>query len=368
MSLFHTAKPQLPKSSSFLQSDLIAQESAAITTADTQTVKKKRTFFRGHAKSDSASSLKDIMVVPREVTVTPLPPHSAKETVIHGHNHHHPTASYHEGLPASPRQSASPRRRSSTTRRLQKRPPSHHSSSSSRTSPNTSPAPSPNYVFDKPPRISSKDYTPAHQNLYIMDDGQDDEMYTLFEMISGSKPMSFTGNSAAQSSHQSSAYPSPELPMDTQRFDFKQNKRFNGPSGHSRNTSASSEYSVMSTSTYQTEFSDFQFEFNNVADRHDGKDGTLRGASQDFTFPRKSITSITGKNGDLLNVEMTNDYEDCVASIADLTSDDESDYGYEHGDDLDDLVLEEGLAVQVQIRKYCSPVLVMISPRSSCEL
>ncbi|KAF3206890.1 hypothetical protein TWF191_001163 [Orbilia oligospora] len=324
MSLFHATKPQLPKSSSFHQADLNTQESTAIPT-DPQTVKKKRTFFRGHAKADSASSLKDIMVVPREVTVTPLPPHSAKET---------------------------------------KRPPSH-SGGSSRTSPNASPAPSPNYVFDKPPRISSKDYTPAHQNLYIMDDGQDDEMYTLFEMISGSKPINFNGSGAQSQS--SSAYPSPELPMDSQRCELKRNnKKLNGPSGHSRNTSASSEYSVMSTSTYQTEFSDFQFEFNN-ADHHD-KEGTLRGVPQEFTFPRKAMNSHVGKNTDLLGVEMMNDYEDCVASIADLTSDDESDYSFEHGDDLDDLVLEEGLAIQVQIRKYCSPILVMISPRSSCEL
>ncbi|KAK6511056.1 hypothetical protein TWF506_010138 [Arthrobotrys conoides] len=364
MSLFHTAKPQLPKSTSFHQADLIAQESTSATATDPQTVKKKRTFFRGHAKADSASSLKDIMVVPREVTVTPLPPHSAKETVIHGHGHHHPNIPHHEGLPASPRRSASPRRRSSTTRRLQKRPPSH-SGGSSRTSPNASPAPSPNYVFDKPPRISSKDYTPAHQNLYIMDDGQDDEMYTLFEMISGSKPMSFNGSGAQ--SQPSSAYPSPELPMESQRCELKRHhKKLNGPSGHSRNTSASSEYSVMSTSTYQTEFSDFQFEFNH-ADPHD-KEGTLRGAPQEFTFPRKATNNHAGKNTDLLGVEMTNDYEDCVASIADLTSDDESDYSFEHGDDLDGLVLEEGLAIQVQIRKYCSPILVMITPRSSCEL
>ncbi|KAK6354465.1 hypothetical protein TWF730_008865 [Orbilia blumenaviensis] len=361
MSLFHSTKPQLPKSASFHsshQSDLIGLDNTAST--DIPVVKKRRTFFRGHAKSDSASSLKDIMVVPREVAVTPLPPHSAKEAVIH---HPHPAPPHHEGLPASPRRNASPKRRASTTRRLQKRPPSH-SGGSSRTSPNGSPAPSPNYVFDKPPRISSKEYTPAHQNLYIMDDGQDDEMYTLFEMISGSKPM--TLNTAGAQSQPSSAFPSPELPMDSQRCELKRNGKANPPLGHSRNTSASSEYSVMSTSTYQTEFSDFQFEFNGT-DHHD-KEGTLRGVPQEFTFPRKAMTAPVGKTGDLLSIEMTNDYEDCVASIADLTSDDESDYSFEHGDDLDDLVLEEGLAIQVQIRKYCSPILVMISPRSSCEL
>ncbi|KAK6529941.1 hypothetical protein TWF281_009091 [Arthrobotrys megalospora] len=352
MSLFHATKPQLPKSASFQSSHL--SDFPETPTTDTPIVKKKRTFFRGHAKADSVSSLKDIMVVPREVTVTPLPPHSAKETVIH-HPHLSAHLAHHETVPASPR-----RRSSTTTRRLQKRPPSH-SGGSSRASPNGSPAPSPNYVFDKPPRISSKDYTPAHQNLYIMDDGQDDEMYTLFEMISGSKPMSF--NAQSQSS---SAYPSPELPMDSQRCELKRNKKTGAPIGHSRNTSASSEYSVMSTSTYQTEFSDFQFEFSGTGSLD--KEGTLRGIPQEFTFPRKTMSAPIGKSNDLLSVEMTNDYEDCVASIADLTSDDESDYSFEHGDDLDDLVLEEGLAIQVQIRKYCSPMVVMISPRSSCEL
>lgn len=352
MSLFHSKSQMqmMPKSTVTIGQDIGADHTSD-SHQGTQ-LKKKRTFFRGHAKSDSVSSLKDIMVVPRDVSIT-LAPASAKEF---GKDDSRPV---------------SPKRSSSTTRRLQKRPPSSvgSGSSSRRPSPNNSPAPSPSYTLDKPPRIASKDYTPAHQNLYIMDDGQDDEMYTLFEIISGTKPMNPQSNS--------SAAPSPELPMDQQRCELKRGKRTNNNVvGHSRNTSSSSAYSVMSSSTYQTEFSDFQFEFGGDHE----KTGVPRSASssnfpsgtssspspnsiQDgMTFQRRHNLSM-GIINEHPAVELKNAYEDCVASIGDLTTDDESDFSFEYGDEWDDVVFEEGLAIQMSIRS-CSPSLVMITPRS----
>ncbi|KAJ6255819.1 hypothetical protein Dda_9429 [Drechslerella dactyloides] len=321
MSLFQT-KSQLPKSTSLGLTDLGPDLTSSV--EGHQVLKKKRTFFR-HGKSSSASITQ--IMVPKDVPLSPTTPHSAKEI-------HHEDYSL-----------ASPRRSTSSARRLHKRAPSA-SSSSSRASPNSSPAPSPNYVLDKPPRISSKEYAPTHQNLYILDDGQDDEMYTLFEMISGNRPM--VVNQPAD----------PELPLEGQRFKPKRNQN---KSAHSRNTSSSSAYSVMSSSTYETEFSDFQFEFGAEHDR-------ARAAR--FTGAHYGPQAKNTQNMGIINEHppVETHYEDCVASIGDLTTDDDSDYSSDYGDDLDDVILEQGLAVQVFFTKVCTPTVITITSKLGYQL
>ncbi|EWC43734.1 hypothetical protein DRE_07394 [Drechslerella stenobrocha 248] len=315
MSLF-LPKSQMPKSAAFALTETVPEPSSP---DGHQVLKKKRTFFR-HGKTSSSASLTQIMV-PRDVPLSPTSPHSAREV--------------HEDSPL-----ASPRRSSSSARKLQKRPPST-SGSSSRASPVSSPVSSPNYVLEKPPRIPTKDYAPSHQNLYILDDGQDDEMYTLFEMISGNRPMIIKDPAA-----------NPELSPDTKQ------RKSKGPhqSAHSRNTSSSSAYSVMSSSTYETEFSDFQFEF--------GLDHDRARAIRSTAAPCSSQVKPT------LNMGIINEhpsvethYEDCVASIGDLTTDDDSDYSSDYGDDFDDVVLEEGLAVQVFFTKVCMPTMITLSSK-----
>ncbi|KAF3920617.1 hypothetical protein ABW21_db0203316 [Orbilia brochopaga] len=322
MSLFQ-AKPQMPKSTSLGLAD--SGLDLTSTVESHQVIKKKRTFFR-HGKS-SSTSITQIMV-PKDVPLSPTTPHSAKELPMHD--------DYSFGL-------ASPRRSTSSARRLQKRPPST-SSSSSRASPSGSPAPSPNYVLDKPPRISSKEYAPTHQNLYILEDGQDDEMYTLFEMISGNRPM--VVNQPAN----------PEQPLENQRFKPKREHK----SAHSRNTSSSSAYSVMSSSTYETEFSDFQFEFGA---EHERSRSIRSGGSQ--YGPQAKHPRDMGIINEHAPIETH--YEDCVASIGDLTTDDDSDYSSDYGDDFDDVILEQGLAVQIFFTKVYTPTLITISPRIRCE-
>ncbi|KAK6334202.1 hypothetical protein TWF696_002703 [Orbilia brochopaga] len=325
MSLFQT-KPQMPKSTALALGLADTGSDLAGNVEGHQILKKKRTFFR-HGKSSSASITQ--IIVPKDVPLSPTTPHSAKEMHMH--------EDYSLGL-------ASPRRSTSSARRLQKRPPST-SSSSSRASPNSSPAPSPHYVLDKPPRISSKEYAPTHQNLYILDDGQDDEMYTLFEMISGNRPMVV----------KQPANPEPRL--ENQRF---KPKRDHNKSAHSRNTSSSSTYSTMSSSTYETEFSDFQFEFSAEHDRS----RAIRSGGAHYGSQAKNTRDMGIINE---HPPVETHYEDCVASIGDLTTDDDSDYSSDYGDDLDDVILEQGLAVQVFFTKVFTPTIITISPRIRCE-
>ncbi|KAF3928828.1 hypothetical protein AA313_de0206786 [Arthrobotrys entomopaga] len=349
MSLFHSSHHQHKQSLSKSNGIAVGQDVVSASTASDQphVIKKKRTFFRGHAKSESSPSLKDIMVAPRDISA-PLP---LSPTL----------ASKDASAPA-------PQRRLS--RRLQKRQPSvsgASGSSSRRASPNNSPASSPNYVLDKPPRITGPDFS-GHQNLYIMEDGQDDEMYTLFEIISGSRPMNYTSTH----SEQSSAAPSPQLPSEETKQPTQQENQTDSKKskhmGHSRNTSASSEYSEISNSTYETEFSDFQFDFGTDNDKHAShrlSAPTPSSPSDGLTFHKRHMSM--GMIKEYNRTSMKNEYEDCVESIGGLTTDDESDYS-DYGDDWDDVIVEEGLAIQMSISKCVSPVLVVISPRSSLEL
>ncbi|EPS37572.1 hypothetical protein H072_8740 [Dactylellina haptotyla CBS 200.50] len=310
-----------------------------------QVIKKKRTFFRGHTKAESSASIRDVMTVPRDAVISsPL---------------QSPTELGHHDAP-----SQVPQRRASTTRRLQKRPPSTAgpSSPSRRAGPSDSPASSPSYVLDKPPQISGPDFTPAHQNLYIMEDGQDDEMYTLFEIINGNKPMDISDTQTTSTS----AVSSPELPMESQRAEFKKNKSTTAnPLGHSRNTSASSAYSTRTSGTYETEFTDFHFDFSGDGEKNVSPISTTTVGSEALTFHKRhgSIGIISER---VSPAEVKNEYDDCVESIGDLTTDDESEF--DDDEEWDDVVLEEGLAIQMSISKFSSPLLVVISPRSSCEL
>ncbi|KAK6524012.1 hypothetical protein TWF694_005680 [Orbilia ellipsospora] len=348
MSLFHSHHHQHKQSISKSSGVAVGQDIAPAATADhPHVIKKKRTFFRGHSKSESSSSLKDIIVAPRDISAPlPLSPGMANQD---------------SSAPA-------PQRRLS--RRLQKRQPSvsgGSGSSSRRASPNNSPSASPNYVLDKPPRLTGPDFS-SHQNLYIMEDGQDDEMYTLFEIISGSRPMTYSSTHSEQSS---SPAPSPQLPSEENKQSTQQEKETDSKKaklGHSRNTSASSEYSEISNSTYETEFSDFQFDFGTEVDKHTShrlSAPTPSSPSEGLTFHKRHMSM--GMIKEYNRSSMKNEYDDCVESIGGLTTDDESDYS-DYGDDWDDVIVEEGLAIQMSISKCSSPVLVVISPRSSLEL
>ncbi|KAF3934055.1 hypothetical protein ABW19_dt0204088 [Dactylella cylindrospora] len=305
-----------------LKANMLSRPEIEVVPETQHIIKKKRTFFLHNRSESSASQMTSLDAT--TTLPTTLPPSTPF-------------------TPLKENSFLSSLQRSSSTRKLQKRPLSGSSVSTA------SPAPSPNYILDKPPRISSKDYTHAYQNLYILGDGQDDEMYTLFEMINGTRPIVYDTTLSPELSSTSAAT-TPNMSSESQRREQK--PASSGGKNHSRASSSSSS-SAMSNTTYQTDFSDFQFDF---APEHIEKPVLPRPNAQEL-FQRKLAANMS-----IINEQpsVESDYEDFVD---DLTSDDDSDSDY--GDE-DDFIIEEGQAIQVSLQRICTPTIITI--RSSCEL
>jgi len=158
------------------------------------------------------------------------------------------------------------------------------------------------------------------------------DFLTVFEMLSSKEPTPLSSPACPQNTAKSISIAPVQPPS---RYSYEQEEQLTSKQ-HSRASSSSSTASGTTNETYQTDFSDFQF---------------------DFGFETKPVKVnlepapiLAQQTDDLEGLENESDMESLI--------DDNGSEGNEF--DEDDMVLEEGEAVSVSIIRAISPTIIYI--------